>query len=194
MGRIGAHLELRRDRIERAAFEELIAGALHGTQCRLRSLLLGDRGHNALTDLRKRLRRRCAMLEHLEDDEAIIAEQHRSCEFVGAERRLAEHQLLQLRGRAERRAARALHELLRLALLQVELLRECTEIRTRLGELRLQLLLDLPEAISGARAPYLRLELRTRLFEGFPLPCLNLIEADDVIAVLRLHRSSDLAH
>src|SRR5256886_10074879 len=49
-------------------------------------------------------------------------------------------------------------------------------------------------SVGGAVAAQLRLEIGARLLEGFALAGLDLIEPDDVIAELRLHRPLDLAH
>ena len=73
-------------------------------------------------------------------------------------------------------------------MLEVILLGEYVQVRARLGELRLQLLLDLTEAVRGAVAAQLRLKIRARLLEGLALGRLHLIQADDVVAVLGLDR------
>src|SRR5258705_7608636 len=62
------------------------------------------------------------------------------------------------------------------------------------GGRRVQLLVNLAERIGRAVAAQLRLEIATRLLEGFALAGLDLIQTDDVIAELRLHRALDLAH
>src|SRR6266404_3992985 len=110
------------------------------------------------------------------------------------ERRIGEHQLLQRRRGAQGRRTRALEEARHVARLQVVLLRERVEIGARLCGFRLQLLLNFAEAIGCTVATQLRLEFATRLVEGFALAGLDLIEAADVIAELRLHGTLDLAH
>src|SRR5205823_1253126 len=105
-----------------------------------------------------------------------------------------EQELLERRREPKRWPARALHKARHIPRQQVVLLREGAEIGARLGHLRLQLLLNLPEAIGGAVAAQLRLEIAPRLLEGLTLAGLDLIESDDVIAELRLHRPLDLAH
>ena len=52
---------------------------------------------------------------------------------------------------------------------EVILLGEYAQVRARLGDFRLQLLLDLPEAVGRAIAPQLRLKVRARLLEGLAL-------------------------
>ena len=71
--------------------------------------------------------------------------------------------------------------------------RERLQVRAGLRGLGLQPLLDLTEPIGRAIALDLRLEVAPRLLEGFGLARLDLIEPDDVIAELGLHRPFDLA-
>ena len=80
-----------------------------------------------------------------------------------------------------------------LAGLQLELLRHGIEVCAGLLETPLQLLLSIAEAVRGPVATQLRLDFSARLLEGLRLARLDLIHADDVIAVLRLHRPADLA-
>ena len=57
-----------------------------------------------------------------------------------------------------------------------------------------ELLLNLAEAIGRVITAQLGLNLRTSLLEGLCLDGLHLIEPNDVVAVLGLHRRMDLAH
>src|SRR5260370_423446 len=83
-------------------------------------------------------------------------------------------------GGAERRGAGALEERRDLTVLEVKLLREHVQVHVRLGQFRLQLFLDLAEAVGSTVAAQLRLKIRTRLLEGLALGSLHFIEADDV--------------
>jgi len=66
--------------------------------------------------------------------------------------------------------------------------------RAGLLELALQLLLRLAEAVGGAVAAQLGFELRARLVEALRLALLHFVQSNDVVAELRLHRPTDLAH
>ena len=134
------------------------------------------------------------VLEHLHDHQPVISHQQRAADPARRKGRLAEEQLLQRWGGPERGGSRALLEGGHVLNLQSVFLRECVQVSAGLLELALQLLLDLPETIGRLVTTQLRLEIRTCLLEGLGLARLDLIQANDVITELRLHRACDLAH
>ncbi len=181
------------DLVEALASAELCYGCLGGGQRGLHAALALHGSDNCGAHLFQWSQLRRAMLENLEDGDAVFAELHRPAHAPLCKHCIAEYSVIQFGVGPQRQAAGTAFELLHLAAAHAEFLRQFFERGAGALQALLQLILPAAElgnrqlvAQGGRKFSAYLLEFATRLGP-------DAIDPDDVIAELGLHRLADLA-